>query len=62
MEKLRRLFREPRFHALLVFLFLFVFGWPFLTVPELGSAKASFAGLFAAWSAFIVALYFMSRE
>ena len=59
MEKLRRLLREPGFPLLLVFGSLFLFGWPFLAVPETGSALASFIGLFATWGIFILILFLM---
>ena len=62
MDRIRRLLQEPSFHVLLVFLFLLIFGWPFMTVTESGSPKASFMGLFAAWGAFIVVLFFISRK
>ncbi|MFC1834184.1 hypothetical protein ACFL2Q_05555 [Thermodesulfobacteriota bacterium] len=61
MEKLKRLMREPGCHVLLVIVFLFLFGWPFLTVPETGSPLDSFVGLFTSWIAFILVLFLISR-
>lgn len=62
MEKLGRFLREPGFHMLLVIVYLFIFGWPFLAVPETGSPLATFTGLFTSWIVFIVILYFISRD
>jgi hypothetical protein len=52
---------EPGFDLFIVFLFLFVFGWPFLTVPMDASPRESFLGLFLGWLLFIAVLFFRSR-
>ena len=61
MVRIKRLFRQPGFPVLLVGLYLLLFGWPFLSVPEPGSVEASYFGLFATWLSFIILLFFLGR-
>ena len=62
MGKLKRLFKEPSFHILIAFVYFFLFGWPFLSVPEYASPREAYVGLMAAWISFVFVLFFISRR
>lgn len=52
----KRLFRHPGFHALLFCLFLTLFNWPILTIPEQHHDQTLFNFLFFAWGLLIFLL------
>lgn len=62
MNRIARLLGEPGFH-LLVFVFsIFLFGWPFLTVPTACPLSTVYYSLFATWLGFIVVLFLIARD
>lgn len=61
MDKLKRFLSEPGVHLLVIVIYLFVFGWPFLFIPKTGSQAETFTGLFASWLVFILILYMLRR-
>ena len=52
----KKLFRNPGFHAFLFCLFLTLFNWPILTIPDQQQDQTLFIFLFSAWSLLILLL------
>jgi len=62
MKKLKELFRQPEFHALVLGLCLILFTYPLLIMSNGGSAARVYFTLFISWGAIILLLFFITRS
>jgi hypothetical protein len=56
MQKFKRLFRKPEFHAFIACLVLLIFSWPMMTILEPMRNGVVFYYFFVAWGLVIVLL------
>ena len=62
MERLRALFQQTEFHALLFCVSLVLLGWPVVSFSDVNRLQVMFVYLFLAWAAIVILLFLVSRS
>ncbi|MBI4962047.1 MAG: hypothetical protein HY913_02105 [Desulfomonile tiedjei] len=62
MERLRILFRQREFHALLFCGSLVLLSWPLVSFSDVNRLQTMFVYLFLAWAAIVLLLFLVSRS
>jgi hypothetical protein len=62
MERLKALFRQTEFHALLFCGSLLLLSWPVVSFSDVNRLQTMFVYLFLAWAAIVLLLFLVSRS
>jgi len=62
MERLKALFRQSEFHALLFCGSLLLLTWPVVSFSDVDRLQTMFAYLFLAWGVIVLLLFLVSRS